>query len=121
MVEGVTNTNDIALLDKNCWQKAVSAWALSLHDGDIDEAIISIKKAYVDYINATGEPHRPTVISFHEAQQEEYLRSTEQLEKQREKELDNAAKELGEAITPPPKSNGKGKGNGKSSVTTLPN
>lgn len=82
VVEGVTNTNDIALLDNPCWQKAVSAWALSLHGGDIDKAITSMKKAYVDHINATAEPHRPTVDDFYDAQHEEHLRSIEQLEKQ---------------------------------------
>lgn len=60
-VEGVTNTNDIALLDNPCWQKAVAEWLLSLHGGDVELSLVSVKKAYVDLINKTDEAHRPTV------------------------------------------------------------
>lgn len=59
-VEGVTNTNDIALLDNPCWQKAVGAWLLTLCGNDVDMAMVQVKKAYVDYINKAGEAHRPT-------------------------------------------------------------
>lgn len=69
-VEGVTNTNDIALLDNPCWQKAVAEWLLNLHGGDVDLAMVSVKKAYVDYINKQDEAHRPTpaeVVNFEQA------------------------------------------------------
>jgi hypothetical protein len=117
-VEGVTNTNDIALLDNPCWQKAVAAWALSLHGGDVDEAIISMKKAYVDHINSTGESHRPTVETYEDALTELALRSLDQLERQEAQALEKAGTELSGVNTPPLKSNGKGK---SSAGTTLSN
>ncbi len=66
-LEGVTNTNDIALLDNPCWQKAVAEWLITLHGGDVDLAMVSVKKAYIEYINKSAEGHRPTpgeVINF---------------------------------------------------------
>lgn len=57
---GVTNVNDVARIDTKCWQKAVADWLISLHQGDIDEALVDVKKAYVNWVNLNGEPHRET-------------------------------------------------------------
>jgi hypothetical protein len=108
-VEGVTNTNDIALLDNPCWQKAVTAWALSLHGGDVDEAIISMKKAYVDHINSTGEPHRPTVETFEDAQLEVIMREKETSDAAFSTAQAGMAETMGDGLTPPTKNNSKGK------------
>lgn len=61
-VEGVTTTNDAALIDNFCWQKAIAAWLLTLCGDDLDAAIVEIKKSYVALINRQGEAHRETEI-----------------------------------------------------------
>jgi hypothetical protein len=57
---GVTNVNDVARLNTVCWQQAVAQWLITLHQGDIDQAMVDVKKAYVHFVNLNGEPHRPT-------------------------------------------------------------
>lgn len=57
---GVTNVNDVARIDNQCWQKAVADWLITLHLGDIDAALVDVKKAYVQFVNMHGEPHRET-------------------------------------------------------------
>lgn len=63
ILDGVTNTFDIALLDAPCWKKAIASWLVELHNGDVDEAMVSLKKAYIDWANNHGEPVRETPAS----------------------------------------------------------
>lgn len=57
---GVTNINDVARLDAPCWQRAVADWLVALHLGDLDAAIVDVKKAYVQWVNLNSEHHRET-------------------------------------------------------------
>lgn len=57
---GVTNVNDVARLDTRCWRMAVADWLVALHLGDVDAALIDVKKAYVSFVNLNGETHRQT-------------------------------------------------------------
>lgn len=59
-VLGVTNAHDVAKINKETWQQAIAHWLVALHNGDIDMAMIDVKKAYVQWINEHGEPHRET-------------------------------------------------------------
>jgi len=57
----VTNVNDVARLDAACWRRAVAEWLVALHQGDLDMALIDVKKAYVQWANLNGESHRETL------------------------------------------------------------
>jgi|GEM_PF-5850738 hypothetical protein len=59
---GVTNVNDVARIDNACWQKAVSDWLIALHLGDLDTAMVNLKRSYVSFVSLNGEPHRETPL-----------------------------------------------------------
>lgn len=64
-VVGVTNVNDVAKLDKECWKSAIASWMLALHDGDVDKTWLTVNQAYQDYINHYPESiHQATVVDF---------------------------------------------------------
>jgi hypothetical protein len=71
VILGVTNTNDIALLGVECWQKAVAYWLLELHGGDEEEAINTFNKAALEFANrnvpAEGSQSRNSNVSFLQA------------------------------------------------------
>ena len=63
---GVTNINDAARLDAVCWQHAVAEWLIALHKGDIDQATIDVKKAYVHYVNINEKLNRTSdTVNIH--------------------------------------------------------
>lgn len=64
-VVGVTNVNDVAKLDKQCWKSAIASWVLALHEGDLDKTWLTMNLAYQDFINSYPQSiHEADVVEF---------------------------------------------------------